>query len=137
MRGEGLRSTMGCQAQLLEPDKEFFLKYGLVFHFKLLFASGRLSVSLIFHKANSRGASNKKEGQGVQSVTGEVPSEMGQSVRDGETEQASRPSVPSLCPAPGSGRGSDLRPLFPKRVQLNSLDSQRIGYRFCPLRRQI
>ena len=65
MRGEGLRSTMGCQAQLLEPDKEFFLKYGLVFHFKLLFASGRLSVSLIFHKANSRGASNKRKGKGL------------------------------------------------------------------------
>lgn len=63
MREGGLRSTMGCQAQLLEPDKGIFFKYDLVFHFKLLFASGRLSVSLIFHKANSRGASNKKEGQ--------------------------------------------------------------------------
>lgn len=82
-----------------------FFKYGLVFHFKLLLASGRLSVSLIFHKAKSRGASNKKEGQGVESVTGEVASTMGQSVQDGETEQASRPTVPSLCPAPGLRKG--------------------------------
>ena len=82
-----------------------FYKLYLPIHFKLLFASGRLSVSLIFHKANSRGASNKKEGQGVESVTGEVPSAMGQSVWDEETEQASRPSVPSLCPAPGLRRG--------------------------------
>lgn len=113
-----------------------FFKYGLVFHFKLLLASGRLSVSLIFHKAKSRGASNKKEGQGVESVTGEVASTMGQFKMERQSRPAGQLSPASAQPQ-GSGRGSELHPFFLKRVQLNSLGSQRIGYRFRPLRRQI
>lgn len=49
----------------VEPDKGIFLNYDLVFHFKLLFASGRSSVSLSSTKLTLEGLLIKRKGKGL------------------------------------------------------------------------
>ena len=130
---------MGCQAQAVGPWRWEFLKYGLVFNFKPVVVVLNASFSVSLLQVNSTWSFKKKEkGQGVTWGGGRYKLQ-----RDSPCEMVTQKQAGGqLCTASAQpqspGGSSDLFRLPLKRVQLNSLDSPRIGYsRFWTLRRQI